>query len=162
MNILRYLMLAFVCVLLVIFDVVFLVNFQLYGATIFSSFLFLVIFAISGRRDDYIFIAFCLVLLFAVFSSLPIWLSLILFIILPSLLHFIRQQYFPEPNVLSSLLYFFAATLCFDFILLVYADGWSIEGAISLASFVAANTLAGCLMFAVAYRFREKRGVIKV
>jgi len=136
----------FLGLLLVLLDVSFLSNFEIYGASIITSFLTLIIMTISDRGDDYIYFSLILILLFSIFSSLPLGVIVINFLVLPSVLNLVVREYFPRPNHVTVMLYFILTTLIFDLVLLVWSRYWSATGLLAVGYFVLINSFAGWII----------------
>ncbi len=131
---------------LILLDVSFLSNFEIYGASILTSFLALVIFVIYDKTDDYIYFSLILILLFSIFSSLPLGVILVNFLILPVAMNIILQKYFPRPNNFTVLFYFIFATFVFDFVLLAWSGSWNAAGFLAVGYFTAINSVAGWII----------------
>lgn len=128
---------------LVLLDVSFLSNFEIYGATIVTSFIFLVILAISDRLQDFMYFSLSLVILFAVFSSLSLAVILLNFVLLPLVISYVRRKYLHVPNKFAAILYFLIATFCFEFILVAAAKEFNQAGALMIGYFTILNTFLG-------------------
>jgi|GEM_PF-1096017 len=140
----------------VLLDVSFFSNFEKYGASILSSFIVMVIMAIKGQSDDYTYFALLLVILFAIFSSLPLGVIALNFFFLPIALNIITKKYFPTPNNFTILFYLIAASFLFDFILLVWSHEWNAVGFLAVGYFTAINSMAGWLAYYVFASFKKR------
>ncbi len=123
-------------------------------AQIISTYLVLVIFAIKADNRFFEFSTFCAVM-FSVFSSLPVWLILVNFCLLPSLFYYFRQKFLPEPSVFSSFLYFVSAAFFFELFLLIYVDQLDAYGATIMGSFVLINAIAGSLIYLLQKHYQK-------
>lgn len=156
MKQLKFFWFLFLGFTLVLFDVSFLSNFELYGASILTSFLTLIMLIISGREDDYISFSLILILLFSIFSSLPLATIVINFLVLPLAINLVLRKYFPRPNNFSALFYFVFATFVFDFVLLVWSGEWNATGFLAVGYFTVINSLAGWALNSVYLSFKKK------
>ena len=102
MNYLKNITLILIAFCLVLFDVAFMSNFQFFGANLLLSAAFLLVFSLFDIQPMrfYVF-TFSIVFFFAILSSLPLYVILINFLILPLLLNFFRRRFFPEPTLLT-------------------------------------------------------------
>lgn len=162
MNLLKRLLWIILALVMVIFDVSFLTNFSLNGASILFSFLILMIFSLLDKKGEYVIFALALVIGFSVFSSVPILVIAINFLILPIVVNYVRLNYFPVPTALTIFLYLLLATFLFDFSLLVYAGEWSRAGFTTVAEFVAMNTILGGIMYSLYLRFSKRFSIMDI
>ncbi|MDO8444038.1 MAG: hypothetical protein Q7S80_00850 [bacterium] len=156
MKQLKYLWYLFSGLFLVLLDVSFLSNFDVYGASIITSFLILIIMAISNRDDDYIYFSLILIILFSIFSSLPLGIIAINFLVLPITLNIIIKKYFPRPNHFTIMLYFIFATFIFDLVLLIWSRDWSATGLLAVGYFVVINSFAGWIINSIYFSFKKR------
>lgn len=156
MKYLRYSILIFISFVLVFIDVSFLSFWEVYGATVLSSLLFLIIFSMTDKtKKDYVVAALSVVLAFSVFSSLPLFLIIIGFFLIPASIAYVRQRYLPEPNVPISILYFVISSVFFEGILLLYLRAWTANGLLTFAWFVFINSLVGFISYALYLKIRK-------
>lgn len=145
-----------------LFDVTYLTNFEVYGATVISTFLIALLLAFLHKGRNYLVFACAAVIFFAVFSSLPIILIMINFLALPALVRYIRQRFFPEPNLFFSLFYFLLGTLFFDLFFMLFAKEFSADGLVSVLSFVIINSISGVIIYTLILRARKITGPLEI
>jgi hypothetical protein len=127
-----------------------------YGATILSSFLFLVTFTIIDKtKKDYVLVSLADILFFSILSSLPMPVIFIGFFLVPISIGYIRERYLPEPTSIVSIIYFFLSTLLFEGVLLLYLRAWNMLGILTLSWFIFINTFLGFLTYAAYLRIRK-------
>lgn len=143
---------------LVLFDVSFLSNFEVYGATILSSYSLLIIMSVLGGFNNFAYFSLSLVILFAVFSSLPIFLILLNFVGLPLLFNFVRHKYFHAPNRFTILIYLVIANFLFEAFVMIWLREFSPAGVLTVGYFTIINTVAGFLISLVYIYLRTKVG----
>jgi len=153
LKFLFYLLLGLLTVLL---DVSFFSSFEIYGASILTSFIAMVVFAIRDNGDEYAYFGLLQVILFAVFSSLPLGVIALNFFLLPIGLNIVAKKYFPKPNNFTILFYLVATTFLFDFILLVWSSEWNAAGFLAVGYFTAINSMVGWLVYYVIDLFKKK------
>lgn len=156
MKQIRYFWYIFLGLILVMLDVSFFSNFEVYGASVITSFLVLVILAISDKGDDYIFFSLILVILFSVFSSLPLGVIALNFLAMPMILNLVVKKYFPRPNNFTAVLYFTVATFIFDLVLLIWSRDWNMLGFLAVGYFTVINSLVGWVMNSIYLSFKKK------
>lgn len=148
MKIIRQIIIIFIALALVILDVSFFSQLDIYGASILFSFIAAILFALLDRDKNYLIYLLSAVIFFALFSSLPLPIIFINFFLLPAVIYYIKNTYFPEPTILSVIFYFSVATFLFDLIILLYAREWNEAGYLALGYFTVLNSLAGVGLFA--------------
>lgn len=144
--------------ILVIIDVAFLSNLEFFGVTILTSYIALLEFAILNRKSNS-FLAFSVILfaLFAIFSSLPLPILVLNFILLPAFLIFIKSNYFAGTTILSTIFFLLFASFLFESILVLYA-GFSlstVEIYLSMIVFTLLHTIIGFAVYLVARVFKK-------
>lgn len=159
MKYLKFLSFFFLGLCLVLLDVSFLSNFEVYGATVISSFVFLIILAISDRQEDFVLFSLSLVILFAVFSSLPLFIIFLNFVLLPLAFNLVRRKYLHVPNRFSAVIYLLAATFLFELVLVIWGREFNQFGFLAVAYFIIINTICGFFIniFYNSLRFRLTR-----
>lgn len=148
-NILQNLLILIAVFFLVLLDISFFSSMDLYGATLISSFAFLILLAITDKKSNYLFASSVCLLFFTIFSSLPIFLLLLDFLILPAIVNNIKRTYLPEPTVFTSFFYFFSASLFFEIILIGYLKGFDSDGLLTIGYFSILNAFLGVLLFTI-------------
>jgi len=96
---LRKILLTLISLGLVIADTFFFSFFQVHEASFLSSFAAVVIFALWGRTQDALIFFAAASLFVATFSSLPLWMIIVSYIIMPGLVLYFRRRHLPEPSV---------------------------------------------------------------
>ena len=150
----------------VLFDVAFLSNFQFYDANILFSVAILFTLAVFDKRGRRVLIfSLATVFFFAILSSLSLWMILFGFLLLPLALNLICRRFFPEPNILTILLFSLPFLIIFGLIILASAGEISAFVFRVLIAFVVINQILISLitsfyMLFGRYYFR-KAGFIK-
>ena len=139
-------LLAFIAVFV---DVSFFSFWPVFGATLISSFVLVVIFSLFFEDQLFLIFSLSVVFFFAIFSSLPLWIIIVCFLLVPAFLLFVRRRYLPEPNFVIILIYLIIANLLFEMILITFFKEWNEKGLLALAYFVATNTLFGLICLAL-------------
>jgi len=152
MKIFQQILIILLAFCLVILDVSFFSQLNIYGASILFSFIVAILFVLLNRDKNYLCYLLASVIFFTIFSSLPLPIIFLNFFLLPVAVNYIKNTYFPEPTIISVIFYFFAATFIFDFILLIYAKEWNQSGYLALGYFTVLNSLAGVGLFALIRR----------
>lgn len=138
--------------ILVILDVSFFSQLDIYGASVLFSFIAAILFALLDREKNYLFYLLAAVLFFTIFSSLPLPIIFLNFFLLPVAINYVKNTYFPEPTIISVVFYFFISAFIFDFVILIYAKEWNQAGYLALGYFTVLNSLAGIGLFALIRR----------
>lgn len=142
--------------ILVLLDVSFFSNFQLYDATVLSTIAFILVFCIADIHMRYLNIfALSAIFFFSIFSSLPIFIILVNFLVLPLALKIARGRYFPEPTVIMAIFYSLLFSFCFETVMILYDRIWSKEAILSLFCFTVLNTFASVVVYAVFLTMRK-------
>lgn len=153
----KYLILIAVSLVLSFLDISFFSFLDVYGATLLSSFIFLIIFTfVDKTKKDYIIVALSLVLSFSIFSSLPLFPIFINFFFIPAMISYLRRYYLPQPSLIVSVLYFLATTFIFEGVLLIYAKAWNNSGLLTFSWFIFINTVLGIIAYAFYLKVRRK------
>lgn len=164
MTYFKYTIIILIAFCLSFLDIAFFSFLEIYGATILSSFIFLIIFSITDKtKRDYMIASLAVVLFYSIFSSLPLPIIFTGFFIIPASIGYIRERYLPEPTPIVSILYFFVSALLFEGILVAYVKAWNPTGLLTLSWFVFLHILVGFLCYLIFFRLRKKlsRGEIK-
>jgi len=153
----KYSTLIIVSFILSFLDISFFSFLGVYGATILSSFIFVIIYSFADKtKKDYLIISLSLVLFFSIFSSLPLFPILFNFFLIPSVITYIRKYYLPEPSLIVSIIYFLLATLLFEGLLLIYDKAWNSAGFLTFSWFIFINTLLGLFAYAFYLKIRKR------
>jgi len=166
MNWKKITILMLLSLILTLLDVSFFTSIPIAGATIISTYAVIINFSIlknnkNNNNENFIFEAISLIF-FSIFSSVPIWLLLIAFFIIPGTIFYLRKNYFPAPSIIVSIAFFALANLFFDLILLVYFSEYNLAGLKSLLYFVLINTIIGVAIYSIANYLKVKRQEIKI
>jgi len=149
MNTIKKILLIVAALITVLLDVSFFSSLEIYGATVILSLAVLLTMAITDRGRDYLIYAFSLILFFTIFSSLPLIVIAIEFLVLPAGLNFVLTKYFPKPRPATSPIYYIFGTLFFEFVLLVYSKEFTQSGFLTLGYFVVINSIVGVICYIV-------------
>lgn len=149
-NIILIITLAFILSLL---DISFLGAVSISGATIVSTFVAVVIFAILNNLRSTLLFAAAASLFLTILSSLPLWIILFGFFVIPGLIIYLRRTNLPEPGVLISFFYFVIAAFLFELMFLANYKEFNIAGFNLTGSFVLINSITGVIVFYIVKRF---------
>jgi hypothetical protein len=153
----KYLFLIVLSFVLSFMDISFFSFLGVYGATILTSFIFMIIFTLVDKtKKDYIIVSLSLVLFFSIFSSLPLFPIMVNFFLIPAAISYIRKYYLPEPSLIVSPLYFLVATFIFEGVLLIYSKAWNNEGLLTFSWFVFINTMVGVIVYYFYLKIRKR------
>jgi|GEM_PF-1446708 len=139
-------LLAFIAVFL---DVSFFSFWPIFGATLISSFVLVVIFSLLFDIQLFLIFSLSVVFFFAIFSSLPLLIIIACFLLLPALLLYVRDRYLPEPNFIIIVVYLIIANSLFEIMLLTFFGEWNENGLLAFAYFITLNTLLGLICLAL-------------
>lgn len=156
MRHIRLIWYIFLGLALVLLDVSFFAVLEFRGAAIVSSFLTLIVLAISDRKENFVYFSLVLIILLTIFSSLPISIIGINFLVLPWLLNFAIKRYFRRPDPITNIFYLSFASLVFSLTLMIWANDWSLAGFVVALYFTLINSLAGWLIGYVYLSLRKK------
>jgi hypothetical protein len=137
-NIILIIALAFA---LVVLDVSFFGVISLGGATIISTLLTVIIFALLNKFDSTLIFATAATLFFTTLSSVPVWIIFFGFFIIPGIVIYLRKTNLPEPSIMISFFYFVIATLVFELTFLVSYKEFNLTGFNLTGSFVLVNSV---------------------
>jgi len=156
MNLSKTLLLIILAFILSILDASFFSFLPVFGATIITSYVTIINFSITEKTNDFLVFTLSVIFFFSAFSSLPVWLIVGVFFILPSLIFFIKKTYFPEPSVFSSFAFFVLGTLLFGIISLIFTKGWTMQGIVSVLYFIILNSAFGVGIYYFSRSIRRK------
>lgn len=129
-----------------------------FGATILSTLVIVLTLSVSKELRPVLAYSISAVVFFSAFSSLPIWLILLIFFCVPYFIHFIQTKYFPKISILMALPFFLFGTVIFSAILLFYNKGWNAEGVIILIYFMLMNSALGLGLLYIVQRWERDFG----
>ncbi|MFA5927423.1 MAG: hypothetical protein WCT32_03140 [Patescibacteria group bacterium] len=155
MRWIKYLLVGVLSLFLVMLDVTYFSSLPIKGATIFSSLVVVIVTALIWPLDPLLILISFLSVLFAIFSSLPIVLILIMFFLLPVALVFCRQRYLPGSSRFVVLVILIVTCLSTEMLMLIFFPEWSSEVATSIGYFVLINSIFGMAVFELATRVRS-------
>lgn len=153
MKWIKYTILFFLAAVLTLLDTSFFANIAVGNASIVSVFQLVIFFAILAEAKNYYFFAASAIILFSIFSSLPVWLIFLLFFLLPSAILYLRKGHLALPSVPATMILFTIANLLFEIILLSYAKEWNKSGFSSLYYFIFINTIFGTILYYLFHLF---------
>ena len=156
MNITKSLLLITLAFILSILDTSFFSFIPILGTTIISSYAAIINFSIAEKINDFLIFTIAVIFFFSSFSSLPVWLIVMVFLIFPSIMFYVKKTYFPEPSVISSFAFFVSGTLLFALTSLIYTNGWNREGTIASLYFIAINSAFGVLIYYLLRNIKRK------
>lgn len=156
MKFLFKIILIIVPFILTLLDVSFFSQFSIFGATILSLYSILLIYSFLGEFANFLILATSSIFLFSIFSSVPVWLIFISFFIIPSVIFYLRKNFFPDSSILFVSSIFLLSNFIFQFLLLAYSREWNNQGLLALAYFVFLNSFFGILIFLFAKKMLKK------
>jgi len=155
MNYILYILMPILALVLTILDTSFFSFWEVWNTTIISTFCMLMVVVMFGhRRASLVFGAFCTLFL-AVFSSVPVYLLMITFFIIPLLVFYIRDKVFFEANYIPALIVFLLSGFIFRLILLPLNPEFNKDVLLSIVSFPIVNAIFSLLIFAVYKRINS-------
>ena len=166
MNWLKILTLILFSLLFTLLDVSFFSFIQIYGVTIISTFLIIISFSLLvdtklAHHDLLIFQSSSLIM-FSVLSSVPIWLLLIGFIIIPGVIVYLRENYVSYPSVFVVIAIFLLSNFIFEIILFLSSSQTNQNIILPLLYFVFINTIVGFAIYQIAFYFQSHKPEIRL
>ena len=159
----KYLFLIVLSFILAFLDISLFSFIGIYGATLLTSFLSVIIFSLSDKsHKDYLIVALSMVLFFSVLSSLPLLAIILGFFVIPASISYIREKHLPEPSAPVSILYFFVASVFFEIILIVSLRAWDQNSMLTFAWFVFLHALFGFISFSFFLRIRKNLTISEI
>jgi len=154
-NLTKSLFLVLLAFILSILDTSFFSFVPIFGATIISSYITIINFSITGKTNDFLTFAISVIFFFSAFSSLPVWMIVLVFLLVPYLIHYVKGHFFPDPSVPFSVAFFMAGTFLFSLISLVYGKEWNVTGIILMSSFIFINSLFGVFLYYISRKVKK-------
>lgn len=142
-------LLIIVALLTTVLDTSFFSLIPIFGATIVSTFSVLLILSLFENRQNFLVFGLSSIVLFSIFSSVPIWFLVLIFLALPSIFTFIINNYFPKHSILPSFLYFFVMSFLFQGVLTLFFGQLGVVYLKIIGSFAIIN----CLLTFTTYLF---------
>ncbi len=149
----RTILASLIAFILVFLDVYFFSFLPLGGVPILSSFLVVLALAMTYKTDWFLSVSLSLVIFFSIFSSLPSFFILIIYIFIPLLVIFLRKSYFQEPSLFFSFFYFFPASLAAGLLVISGFNQISKTSLFLVLLFSMLNTVVGLAIYAIFKRF---------
>lgn len=166
MNWKKNLFLSLFALILVLLDISFFSAISLNGATIISTYILIINFALLTNPKDYhnnfTFFEVTSLIGFSVFSSVPITILFFAFFIVPAIIVFLRKNYFPMPSILNSVVFFFLSNIIFEFLFVLYQKQINQTGIELIAYFSIINTLFGVFVYYISNRIKPRNLEIKI
>jgi len=141
---------------LVFLDVYYFSFLSVKGVIMLSSSLMVIIFSLLQTRDQFYILALSTVIFMAIFSSLPSWLVVVIYLIIPASILYLRNNFLPEPSIISSLFYFIPALSLVSLFMMIGLAGWNMSGLVTSIYFIIANSLFGFFLFTVIKTLRQR------
>lgn len=145
-----------------ILDVSFFSNFSFFGATIVSAYIIVLVFALVAEKNDCFLFLFLTFFFYAIFSSVPIIILFILFVVLPGILIYLRKYNYVEPTLVVSSVTVFVFLLLFELILLIYYKEFNFSAVKLVTGFVLVNSLVSLIIFDFVKIFQKKFSIAKI
>lgn len=129
-------------------DVSFFSALPFHEATIISTLSIIIILALLGNLKNEISFSFSAIIFFSLFSSVPVWYLVLTFMIIPTLVLYLRKSYLPDLSVLAATPFFIGLNLIFQLgLTLIVVGGWNNAAFNALGYFVLVNTVSGLLLY---------------
>jgi hypothetical protein len=157
---LQRILIIFLAFLFILLDVSFFSTFQVLGVSILSSYIVAINFALMKRFESTLIFCIASTIFLAVFSSLPVILIWIIYLLLPMVTFFIRAKYFAVPGIIISVLFFIGASTVMGSILLINSRGLNVSGLTKLFYLVLENAIFGILIYMI-FRKMQKKVIYK-
>ena len=157
MNLLSFVIIPLIAFLLAIFDVSFFSFYELFGATVISSFCTLMVLSVLGRRKEAVLFAACSILFLSAFSSLSLFILMLVFLGIPLLIFYARDKIFFETSFSPAVIVFLSST--FIFRLLLSSMNFEADSAeyLSIIVFPIINTLFCIIVFVLLKKLDPSR-----
>lgn len=166
MNWKKSLFLIILSLILSLLDISFFASLSFGGATIVSTYLMIITFALffdsKNLSNELILFEASSLIIFSIFSSVPVWLLFISFFFVPGIIYYFRKNYFRTPSVLASVLFFAVSNFIFEFMFLLYFGEIGQAGFKVLLYYVVINTIAGACIYRLLDNYRVKRTEIRI
>ena len=162
MNIINYIVIVVVAIVSVILDTSFFSFLEIWHATVLISFQILITLAIIGFRYHLLYFSALAILLYAVFSSVPLYFLILAFLGIPLLIIYLKLKITYDSNFPIILLSFLVINFVFQLGLIGVSLNFSAIAVTSVASFSLINTLAGLIIYYIinytktAFRIEER------
>lgn len=160
-------LLFWVCLSLVtsLLDVSFFSAMPVYDATIVSTLAVILVLALVGNLRNEVTFSFSSIIFFSLFSSVPVWYLVIAFMIVPTLVLYLRKSHLPDLSVAATIPFFIGVNLLFQAgLIAIVVGGWGAAAWNSLGYFVLINTICGLVIYFALQNVasRLKRGKLSV
>lgn len=155
MNYLLYILIPLLSLILTILDTSFFSFWEVWNATIISSFCFLMVVVILGHRKVALVFGAFSILFLSVFSSIPTVSLLAIYLIIPLLIFYIRQKVYFESSYIPAAIVFLLSGLVFRLVLLSMSLQFGPEVLISLFTFPIINLFVSMLLLWSAKRLNN-------
>lgn len=166
MNWKKALLLIFLSFLLPLLDISFFASFSFGGATIVSTYIMIIVFSLlldsKNMSNELVLFEAASLIIFSVFSSVPVWLLSLCFFFVPGIIYYLRKNYFRTPSFFILVLLFLISNFIFEFLLLAYFGEIGKTGFQVLGSYVLINSIIGYSIYRILDNYRSKRVEIKL
>lgn len=147
MNIINYILITVIAIVSVILDTSFFSFLEVWHATVLITFQILITLSIIGFRQHLLYFAAIAILLYAIFSSVPLYFLILAFLGIPLLIIFLKSKITYESNFPVIFLSFLIVNLIFQLGLIGASLSFSAAAITSIASFSIINTMAGLIIY---------------
>lgn len=137
-----------------VLDTSFFSFFEFWYATIILSFQILIGFTILGLKNYLLLFAALIILFFSALSSLPPIYLIIIFLIFPFSLFYLKKRLPFEFNFFIIILFFLLINFIFQALLMILSMQFSSQAVTSIASFSLINTSVGIPMYYIILRLK--------
>jgi len=147
MNLINYIVIVLVAIVSVILDTSYFSFLEIWHATVLITFQILIVLAIIGFRQHLQFFAAFAILLYAIFSSVPLYFLIVAFLGIPLLVIYLKSKITYESNFPVILLSFLIINMIFQLGLVGATFSISAAAMTSVASFSLINTVVGLVIY---------------
>lgn len=148
-----------------VLDLSFFSAFSLFGATVLTTFMMIVNLALLAKKqskEEFLIFQVSGFFVYTLLSSVSIWILLVLFILLPSLILYIRLNYFRTLSLPTGLILLIISNLLFEVFLFLQAKQLNSQSVKTIIAFVIMNSLVGFVILFIASQFRYRKQEIKL
>lgn len=149
MNLFTYFAIPLLAILLSIVDTSFLSFHELFGASVISSFAILLIIALLGYRKQSLLFGAAAVLALSTFSSLPVWALICAYLLIPTLIFYIKDKIFFDNNLPALAVIILISNLIFRLLMLPLSTSIGGELIVSVLFYPVLNLIVSIILLAM-------------
>jgi hypothetical protein len=162
MKIIRVFLLALLALLATFLDSAFFSFFEVGHSTPVLSFILVVVFALVCSQKDFLVFTLFSSIFFGAYSSLPVWLVVFGFVVLPGLVAYLRLRFLPEPQIFLALIVFIVTSLIFALTAVLGFGGVAARSMEGVGYFTLINAALGILVFALLKQINKKFAIEEI